>query len=105
MDAKDFQYKYNKATLPTWHDFQEGTEIRVKPDLGITVLEDVSEQIWKGSDLQMRFTDDKKWLNLADDVEYRIKPKTNLDADIEADIEALYVKAKELGIKLTILIE
>jgi len=68
---------------------------------GVEVLEDVSEQIWKGSELQMRFPDDTEWLNLEDDVEYRIKPKPS----IVNDIEALQRKAKELGINITILIE
>jgi hypothetical protein len=63
-------------------------------------VEDVSEEkIWKGSEMQYKRIDDNLWFDCLDVVEYRLKPKPNLDADIEA----LQAKAKELGIKLTIL--
>ena len=63
----------------------------------------VSEQTWKGSDLQYKRIDNNgnDWFDCLDYLEYRVKPKPNLDADIEA----LQSKAKELGINLTILIE
>lgn len=66
-------------------------------------LEDVSEQTWEGSELQYRNTQAivSVWNDFEEWIEIRKKPKQNLDADIEA----LYAKAKELGIKLTILTE
>jgi len=51
--------------------------------------------------MQLKRVCDKEWLDCNKGIEYRLKPKPNLDADIEA----LQNKAKELGIKLTIVVE
>jgi len=64
-------------------------------------LEDVSEQTWKGSEIQIKHINGDEWYDCVDEYFYRLKPKPNL----YADIEALQAKAKELGIKLTIVAE
>ncbi len=69
---------------------------------GVDVLEDVSEEkIWNSDQIQWRAYDTGDWINASGSVQFRLKPKPNLDPDIEA----LQRKAKELGINLTILIE
>lgn len=68
---------------------------REKPD---------EEVVFKGSELQYRHSNTigvSSWINCSQDIEYRLKPKPNLDADIAA----LQQKAKELGIKITITFE
>ena len=64
-----------------------------------------SDVIFKGKDMQYRclyrYGDKTVWKNCSDEVEYRLTPKPNLDADIEA----LQEKAKELGLKVTVIIE
>jgi hypothetical protein len=65
---------------------------REKPD---------EEVIFSGADMQYRCGDENVWKNCNDEVEYRMTPKPNLDSDIEA----LQEKAKELGLKVTVIIE
>lgn len=66
---------------------------------GVQVLEDVSEKVWKGSDMQVKCIYDEEWQDCNKNTEYRLKPKPNIDADIEA----LKTKAKELGIEIEII--
>ena len=65
---------------------------REKPD---------EEVIFKGSEMEYRWDENSKWEHCNSNLEYRLKPKPNLDKDIAA----LQEKAKELGINITILIE
>ena len=65
---------------------------REKPD---------EEVVFKGSEMQVRWKGNDKWEASNSGLEYRLKPKPNLDADIAA----LQEKAKELGIKITITFE
>jgi hypothetical protein len=68
---------------------------------GLTVLEDVSEEnIWNGSELQVKHIDSNKWKNCSCHVEYRLKPKEI--NPIQGDVDALLAKAKSLGIKLNV---
>ena len=65
---------------------------REKPD---------EEVVFKGSEMQVRWKGNCEWKDSNSGLEYRLKPKPNLDADIAA----LQEKAKELGIKITITFE
>ena len=63
------------------------------------------EEIFKGFEMQVRWQRNNErnneWEACNKNLEYRRKPKPNLDADIAS----LQKKAKELGIKINILIE
>ena len=65
---------------------------REKPD---------EEVVFKGYEIEYRCNVNDKWYDCNSNFEFRLKTKPNLDADIAA----LQEKAKELGIKITILIE
>jgi hypothetical protein len=65
---------------------------REKPD---------EEVIFKGYEMQVRWKGNCEWEDSNSNLEYRLKPKPKLDADIAA----LQQKAKELGINITITFE
>jgi hypothetical protein len=111
FDLKQYPYLANNffydncqglGTLPKSFIKKE-TEIHetFNADIFLEACGEEVEKVWKGSDLEMRYSIDTDWFDVYKDYEFRLKPQPNYSQEIEA----LQQKAKENGMKAVITFE